>query len=109
MRPPPTSVQLESGDPTASGRMNAPVAFIYHEIYDGRGFSRLEDSWRRYRLARELLEELGMFAGALRLFRPEPATDYDILTVHTPSLLGQDKGPRRGGRGLPRLWRHARL
>ena len=81
-------------------RMTAPVAFIYHEIYDGRGFSRLEDSWRRYRLARELLEDLGMFAGALRLIRPQPATDDDILTVHTPSLLAKIKVLDAVGKGF---------
>ena len=100
MRPPRTSVQLESGDPTASGRMNAPVAFVYHELYDGRGFSRIEDSWRRYRLARELLETLGMFAGGLRMIRPGPATDADILTVHTPALLAKTKALDAAGEGF---------
>ena len=85
---------------SSPSRMTAPVAFIYHEIYDGRGFSRLEDSWRRYRLARALLEELGMFAGALRLIRPEPATDDDILTVHTPSLLAKTKALDAVGKGF---------
>ena len=106
MRPPPSPVQLESGSPTASAvlarpnRMNAPVAFIYHEIYDGRGFSRLEDSWRRYRLARELLEDLGMFAGGLRMIRPGPATDTDILNVHTSSLLAKIKALDAVGEGF---------
>ena len=85
---------------TSPSRMNAPVAFVYHEIYDGRGFSRLEDSWRRYRMARALLEELGMFAGALRLVRPQPATDADILTVHAPSLLAKVEALDAVGEGF---------
>ncbi|MFO0985734.1 MAG: hypothetical protein U1E76_29015, partial [Planctomycetota bacterium] len=35
------------------------VAWLYHELYDGRGFSRVNNSWQRYRLGRERLAELG--------------------------------------------------
>ncbi len=93
---PPSSVNYA----TSPNQLNPPVAFVYHELYDGRGFSRLEDSWRRYRMARALLGELGMFADALRLIRPEPATDADILTVHTPALLTRIKTLDAAGEGF---------
>lgn len=41
-----------------------------------------------------------MFAGALRLVRPEPATDEDILTVHTPDLLAKIKTLDAAGEGF---------
>lgn len=62
--------------------MSKPTAFIYHEAYDGRGFSRLRDSWRRYALARNLLAELGFFSDALRPYRQEPASEEDVALVH---------------------------
>ncbi len=67
--------------------MSRPTAFIYHEAYDGRGFSRLRDSWRRYALARDLLGELGFFTEALRLYRQEPASVEDIALVHDPAYI----------------------
>jgi acetoin utilization protein AcuC len=48
------------------------VALIYHDVYDGRGFSRLSDSWRRYALARQLFREIGLLPPALE---PEAAAD----------------------------------
>ena len=67
--------------------MTQPTAYVYHEVYDGRGFSRLRDSWRRYALARQLLEELGFLAGPLRLYRQEPASDEDLALVHDPAYV----------------------
>jgi acetoin utilization protein AcuC len=67
--------------------MSSPLLFLYHERYDGRGFSRVRNSWSRYPIARQLLTELGLFDGPLRLERPEPATDDEILLVHDPAYL----------------------
>jgi acetoin utilization protein AcuC len=77
-----------------------PVAFIYHDVFDGRGFSRLTESWRRYRLGRQLLRSLALLGppmdgrglaavGAYPLIecRPDPASDADLLRVHTPAYL----------------------
>src|SRR5207247_400051 len=55
--------------------VSAPTLFLYHPRYDGRGFSRVRDSWRRYVLARELLAKLCLFDNALRWLEPEPVTD----------------------------------
>ncbi|MHB1132380.1 MAG: histone deacetylase family protein [Chloroflexota bacterium] len=67
--------------------MSKAVAYIYHEVYDGRGFSRLHDSWRRYRLACELLAGLGFFDNGLRHYRQEPASDDDLTLVHSPKFV----------------------
>lgn len=70
--------------------MICPTLFTYHPRFDGRGFSRVRDSWRRYALARELLAELALFepdGGPLRWATPEPATDDEILLVHDPDYL----------------------
>ena len=62
------------------------TAFLYHELYDGRGFSPLSDSWRRYRLCYELLGELGL-RERMRLLRPEPAAECELERAHTPSFV----------------------
>src|SRR5437764_13900515 len=79
--------------------VSSPTLFPYHERYDGRGFSRVRDSWRRYVPARELLTELGLFDGPLEWRRPEPATDDEILLVHDPAYLAfvKDKDTRGEG------------
>lgn len=79
--------------------MSRPTAFVYHEVYDGRGFSRLRDSWRRYPLARRLLQELGFFESALRWYRQEPATEEDVATVHEPSYLAKVREMDAAGTG----------
>jgi acetoin utilization protein AcuC len=76
-----------------------PTLFVYHDRYDGRGFSRVRDSWRRYRLARELLAELGLFDGPLRWVEPSPATDEEILLVHDPAYLAFVKERDATGEG----------
>lgn len=73
--------------------MSNQLAFIYHDVFDGRGFSRLSDSWRRYRLSRAMLREVGLLGPPgvedLPLVEREPteATDAEILTVHTAEHL----------------------
>jgi acetoin utilization protein AcuC len=80
--------------------VSAPLLFLYHERYDGRGFSRVRDSWRRYTLARELLGRLGLLEGPLRRERPEPATDEEILLVHDPAYLEFVKAKDASGEGF---------
>ena len=86
------------------------AAFIYHDVYDGRGFSRVEQSWIRYSLGRRLLQDLELLpppACALTAKvettfplverRPNAATDEDVLRVHSPDLLEQiRRGDARG-------------
>jgi acetoin utilization protein AcuC len=77
-----------------------PLAFMYHPVFDGRGFSRLSNSWRRYALARQQLQESDLlsFEGAdatetanqwypLREHVVAEATDEEILLAHTPEHL----------------------
>jgi acetoin utilization protein AcuC len=80
--------------------VSSPTLFLYHPRYDGRGFSRVRDSWRRYALARELLVELGLFDGALRWVEPTPATDDEILLVHDPAYLAFVKERDAAGTGF---------
>jgi len=62
------------------------IAFLYHERYDGRGFSPLSDSWRRYRMALDLFDDLELLPRVLRV-RPEPATERELETVHSPAYV----------------------
>jgi acetoin utilization protein AcuC len=91
---------------------------LYHELYDGRGFSRLHNSWQRYRMGRELLAELGLTGagGPVRLVRPEPATEAELLAVHTPEHLAHVRRKDAEGTGFvdygdtpayPGVWRRA--
>jgi acetoin utilization protein AcuC len=61
-------------------------ALLYHELYDGRGFSPISASWRRYRLALDLMGELGL-RDRLQIMRPAPATAAELETVHTPAFV----------------------
>lgn len=60
---------------------------IYHPRYDQRGFSRVRNSWTRYRMGYQLFEELGFFANGLRVERQEPAPIEELLRVHTPEYI----------------------
>ncbi len=59
---------------------------LYHERYDGRGFSPLSDSWRRYRMALDLFDELGLFERVRRV-RPTEATEAELETAHSPAFV----------------------
>ncbi len=76
------------------------VAVIYHEMYDGRGFSRLTRSWGRYRAGFDKFRELGLIAADLSgeavsptpdprpltpaaIYRAYEATDAQLATVHS--------------------------
>jgi len=59
---------------------------LYHERYDGRGFSPLSDSWRRYRLGLDLFDELGLLKRVRRV-RPAEATEAELETAHAPAFV----------------------
>src|SRR5215217_2973808 len=80
--------------------MSSPLLFLYHERYDGRGFSRLRSSWSRYPVARELLTGLGLLDGPLRCERPDLATDEEILLVHDRAYLDFVKEKDASGEGF---------
>jgi acetoin utilization protein AcuC len=90
-----------------------PVAFIYHDVYDGRGFSKLSNSWQRYSLARQLLRETGLLppastsipGGAIADYplievRPEMATEREILRVHSTDHLAHVRAGDARGSGF---------
>ncbi len=89
------------------------LAFIYHPVFDGRGFSRLSDSWHRYALARQLLIDLGLLATgedaeSSRADNARPivecqaveATDDELLWVHRPEHLAFVREADARGTGL---------
>ncbi len=93
--------------------MTTPVAFIYHEVFDGRGFSKISSSWRRYSLARQLLSDVGFLPPVdapdvsaplesypLRVVRPDAASDDEILRVHTPEHLARVREADARGTGF---------
>jgi acetoin utilization protein AcuC len=85
---------------------------IYHDVFDGRGFSRLSDSWRRYALARQLFREVGLLPPALGFaaaadrgyplveYAPNEATDEEILRVHTAGHLASVRAGDERGSGF---------
>ena len=66
--------------------MATTTALLYHERYDGRGFSPLSDSWRRYRMALDLFAELGLFERVRRV-HPVEATEAELETAHSPAFV----------------------
>lgn len=80
---------------------NCKVGVVYHEMYNGRGFSRLARSWERYGSALTKMQALGLVAPDLEispeytnpnanyesefvaLWRPTAATDVQLTTVHS--------------------------
>jgi acetoin utilization protein AcuC len=86
---------------------NCSTAVIYHEMYNGRGFSRLEHSWERYRAGLDTFARLGFIApgvipnetdtsdigrfihpgdpahGFLPVYRAPQASDEELCTVHS--------------------------
>lgn len=76
------------------------TAFLYHELYDGRGFSPISDSWRRYRMGYDLLDALGLL-DRIRLVRPDPATEADLELAHSPDFVRFVR--ERAGSGVGRF------
>lgn len=99
-----------------------PVAIIYHEMYDGRGFSRLTRSWGRYRTGMNKFIELGLIApgspdhpqkynpatyagGPLNspfipVIRSREATEAELLTVHSPEHIRHIREMDTQGSGM---------
>ena len=74
------------------------TAFLYHELYDGRGFSPISDSWRRYRMTFELCEELGLLR-RLRVVRPQPAPEEALLRAHSRAFVDWVRAVAESGEG----------
>lgn len=89
------SFDFELEDINKSFDQNCSTAIIYHELYDGRGFSRLTRSWNRYRAGLDKLRELGLLApegqqssgGQLLLHSAREATEDELATVHSPAYI----------------------
>lgn len=92
--------------------MSNQVAFLYHDVFDGRGFSRIKESWRRYRLARNLFRELHLLPPEelaiaepasdypIAEIVPAPPTDEEILRVHTVAHLQHVRDADARGTGF---------
>jgi len=74
------------------------VAFLYHELYNGRGFSPISDSWRRYPMAVELIKQLGLYE-RLRAVSPDPGGEAELELVHSPEFVREVRERVAGGTG----------
>jgi len=100
---------------------NCTTAVIYHPMYDGRGFSRIDRSWGRYRLGTDKFAELGFIRPGSPdhpipynpvSFRPdldEPflpvvssreASEAELLMVHSPEHVRHVKEMDAQGTGM---------
>jgi len=87
------------------GMASTTTAFLYHERYDGRGFSPISDSWRRYRLGHDLLRELGLLE-RVRQVRPEPVAERELERAHSAAFIRwvreqSERGEGRFDRSTP--------
>lgn len=89
----------------ASGGYNQPLmpgrtVFLYHPLYDGRGFSPLPESWKRYQLTRKMAGDLSMFEHGLLQREPQAAGRDLLLMVHKPDYLAFLERRDREGSGF---------
>lgn len=69
--------------------MTGATAFVFHDVYRGRGFSPLTTSWTRYGLAYDLIESLGLFQGGLGRLTPTEATEDELRLAHTAEYIAR--------------------
>jgi acetoin utilization protein AcuC len=100
---------------------NCSTSLIYHPMYDGRGFSRINRSWERYRLGMDKFSKLGFirpgspdhpFEYDPATFRPDldapflpvvcsrEATEAELLTVHSPEHIRHVREMDAQGSGM---------
>lgn len=72
---------------------------LYHPLYDGRGFSPIQDSWRRYRMIRDLVDTLGI-AARMPVCAAPLADERDLELVHPPSYIEWVQEQERAGAGF---------
>ncbi|MFN8498095.1 MAG: acetoin utilization protein AcuC [Anaerolineae bacterium] len=75
------------------------VALIFHEIYRGRGFSPVKASWPRYGAGYDLMASLGLLGERVRVVRPEPALEGELLLAHTPEYVARVRAADAAGVG----------
>lgn len=69
---------------------------LYHESYGGRGFSPIQESWRRYGMIRDMAGALGMTARMPLLSAPL-ATEAELALVHPMSYVDWVREQERSG------------
>ncbi len=79
--------------------MGGQTALVYHERYSGRGTSPISEAWKRYQWTWDLAQQLGMFDNGLLHLRQEPASDEELLLVHTREYLDRVAEADARGRG----------
>ncbi len=78
----------------------AEVALVFHEVYRGRGFSPVKASWPRYGVGYDLMASLGLLGDDVRVVRPEPATDDELLLAHIPEYVARVRAADAEGVGF---------
>ncbi len=66
--------------------MPGSAALIWHERFEGRGFSPIAKSWPRYAQGYQLLQHAGLLEHLL-VHRPLPASRRELLRVHDSAYL----------------------
>lgn len=66
--------------------MAGRTVLTYHPLYNGRGFSPVQRSWGRYRVALSLFDDLGLFE-TLGQVQQRPARPEDLFPVHTAAYV----------------------
>ena len=69
---------------------------LYHPLYDGRGFSPIQDSWKRYPRILALARS-DVVAGRIEVRTPPMATDAELMLVHPPEYLSWLQRQEQGG------------
>ena len=59
---------------------------LYHPLYDGRGFSPIQESWKRYPRILELAQSAAM-GGRIEVRTAPMATDAELTLVHSQEYL----------------------
>ena len=76
------------------------VALIFHEVYRGRGFSPMKASWLRYGVGYDLMASLGLLGDRVRVVRPDPATQDELLLAHTAEYVHRVRVADEAGVGF---------
>jgi acetoin utilization protein AcuC len=72
---------------------------LYHDLYNGRGFSPIQESWKRYRQILELARSLGMLERIPLLATPL-ATEEELQLAHPLHYIHWVREQERAGTGF---------
>ncbi len=81
--------------------MTGTVGFIHHEGYGRMSFTPPPiQITERYKKTYDILDELGVFNDKAKVFVPKPASEEDLMLVHTKEYIDFVKRMSKVGRGF---------